>query len=198
MISKEMPGNRHFIFVRIYTATDFVSVAVFSYADCSALSHSFSALICALTFVIISASFSSHSFLVFAQILWLSRLPQALVGVYRPSYRWSLNCHTTCPRFAYFGHVRLEFDQSGIFSSAQLSAFGRLCRLFCGRSAPPPVSDRIGDVAENIKRGCGRYMTYRSRQRFHIHTVFQRHSRECVPEIMETYFFAFCPFQYQL
>ena len=44
MTSKEMSGNRH-LFFSIHTATDFVSVAVYSYAECSALSRSFSALI---------------------------------------------------------------------------------------------------------------------------------------------------------
>lgn len=37
---------------------------------------------------------------------------------------------------------------------------------------------RVGDMAVNIKRGCRRFMAYRSRQRFQIHTMFQRHGRK--------------------
>ena len=107
---------------------------------------------------------------------------------------------TARPRFAYFRLVRREFDRGGIFPflpryrrhlgvcTADF-AVNMHCRL--------PLHG-IGDMAVNIKRGCRGHMTYGCRERFHIHTVLQRHGRKGVPQIVKAHLFTACPFQYQL
>lgn len=52
----------------------------------------------------------------------------------------------------------------------------------------------IGDVTVNIQRGCGGDMAYGCRERFHIHTVLQRHGRKGVPQIVKAHLFTARPF----
>ena len=49
---------------------------------------------------------------------------------------------------------------------------------------------RVGHVAVDIKRRCGRYVTYCCRQRFYVHAVFQCHGCEGVTQIMEPHVLA--------
>ncbi len=45
----------------------------------------------------------------------------------------------------------------------------------------------IGDMAVNIKRGCRGHMAYGCRERFHIHTVLQRHGSKGVTQIVKAH-----------
>lgn len=127
---------------------------------------------------------------------------------------------TTRPRLSYFGLVRREFDRGGIFPF--LPRYRRLLGV-CTADFAVYMHRRlplhgIGDMAVNIKRGCRGHMAYGSgagqlkdgtggcrghmaygcRERFHIHTVLQRHGSKGVTQIVKAHLFTARPFQDQL
>ena len=91
--------------------------------------------------------------------------------------------HTARAGFATFGLVRLEIGRGGIylypffipwnfgFCSANLAVYLCCClSLHC-----------VGYMAVDINCRFGRNMTYCCRERFHVHSVFKCHRRECLP-----------------
>ncbi len=114
--------------------------------------------------------------------------------------------HTACAGSAVFGLVRLEIGWEGIYPCLFLSPrnFG-----FCWGQLLPAANlavylcgclplHGIGDMAVDIDCCFGRNMPYCRRERFHVHSVFKCHRRECVSEVMKYYFGASCPLQHNL